>query len=203
MRLFLSAEESLRLNNLKSRYESLNDYEEQELSLLRRKNLALQEARIQELADVKAKVSALNIDIMELFTPAAIVTAVRDHKLIPNVGGSSPVAIKTEKKVRNEREARPSDAAPILFDFKVVGTKGRAFIYRQGRIYEAFSATVPTAFPYVKTNPKFLDAAQSYDGLAPFLTETGRIYFATPEGQKELNDIFAFVQTARHKIASM
>lgn len=188
MNIYLSKEKQSRFDHLilLLRNGEMNGEQEEELLALRREMQNNKQERATRVAAVKETVVELGISVGELFSAAEISAAQRP----------TAIAAKT-----GERKTRPSDANEVLLSLpKEPGVKGpSAWDYRRGRVFERGSGTTPKPWPLkLRAFPtKLLALGDSAETLRPYFTPAGVAYFATAEGQAELDKLVETVQEAR------
>lgn len=189
----------IKIADMASRYLTLTTDEEAELVGLKKAFNKLEEERKNSVDELKSIILSKSIQPTELFNIAVLKEAV-------GIGSSKKKADNDgeeggDKKQRSEALERPSDSKPLLIEGSKP-TQGRAFKYRQGRIYEVkdnINKTYKVDTENVKKSslvpfPTFFNDNKTESDIRQFLTKEGEIYFNTVEGKKELQDILAVIK---------
>lgn len=185
---YLSKEKQSRFDQLIAllRNGEMNEAQEAELLALRREMQNNKQERAARVATLKKEIADLGISVGELFSAAEIGAAQKPQA----------VAVKSA-----ERKTRASDANEVLLSLpKEPGVKGPSvWDYRQGRVFERGSGTTPKPWPLkLRAFPtKLLALGSSAEALRPYFTPAGADYFATAEGQAELDKLVETVNEAR------
>lgn len=162
----------------------MTDEEFAELAQLSKAKQKLREDRVAMIAGLRETVQSQGITIRELFTDAEIAAAV------PRSGSLG------RRVVRAKPARSPSPAATwvrqktgvALLEVDLEGSNGFPSRYCMGQILPY----------YVPKGLKLLDDGQLESNLARHFTETGKQYFATPEGQAELARLVSYIRS--HKL---
>ncbi|HLS50439.1 MAG TPA: hypothetical protein VK032_00370 [Burkholderiaceae bacterium] len=180
--LLLEPQKQQRFQDLLARFVELSEAELQELQALRQQHLLHQQNRQSEVEKIQQLIEQYRIQPSELFSAAQLKPSGRQR------------ATATRRQSTPRRKWRKSDQAPVLLEMKPEGGRGRAFVYRKGRIYEGMAPNRPE--PVYANLPARLAqyGASASSILSHLATDEGRDYFATPEGQAELNRIVEVVQ---------
>lgn len=162
---------------------TMSDEEFAELAQLSKAKQKLREDRAAMIAGLRETVQSRGIAVDELFTPAEIAAAQR---------GSLGRRVARAKPARS-----PSPAATwvrqktgvALLEVDLEGSNGFPCRYCMGQILPY----------YVPKGLKQLDDGQLESNLARHFTETGKQYFATPEGQAELARLVDYIRSHKPK----
>lgn len=184
--IFLQQDQAEELKNLAQNFLNLTSEEEKRLMELKHLNDGIVKERGTKLEQLKAQVSKLRISISELFTTEEIRETAVELKLV-----STPSTPKTPSKTRNQW--RDSDKNDTLISYKATTGRGRAFVYKKGRIFEGsvegeISASNPV-YPKTFFPKAFLDFGTNAKDLLSIATDEGKKYFETKEGKEELEEI--------------
>src|SRR5699024_11096317 len=99
---------------------------------LRQQHLLHQQKRQVEVSQIRELISQYKIEPTELYDAAQL-----------SASGRQRTGQTGRRKTTVRRKWRNSDQAPVLLEMKPEGGRGRAFVYRQGRIYEGMAPDRP------------------------------------------------------------
>lgn len=197
---YLNAEKQARYDELLAGFADLDEKGMEELTKLKKELNTNKTKRGDNVAKVSTQIKDLNLTIAELFgenlaetlrTEGFTITQLFSREEISDAAHMLGLVAKAGKKAgatRAPAAVRPSDANEVLLTKAPASGKGRAFAYKQGRVFEHANDAVKT--PWVVQPKQFpqtlIDNGQSEAALLKIATDAGKAYFATEEGKKEL-----------------
>ncbi|MBY4717480.1 MULTISPECIES: hypothetical protein [Burkholderiaceae] len=197
---YLNAEKQARYDELLAGFADLDEKGMEELTKLKKELNTNKTKRGDNVAKVSTQIKDLNLTIAELFgenlaetlrTEGFTITQLFSREEISDAAHMLGLVATAGKKTATTRApaaVRPSDANEVLLTKAPASGKGRAFAYKQGRVFEHANDAVKT--PWVVQPKQFpqtlIDNGQSEAALLKIATDAGKAYFATEEGKKEL-----------------
>lgn len=215
--IYLNEEKNTRYKELLAKFDDLEDKELEELNKLRKELQTNKGKRSADILKVQKQVTELGLSLEEMFGASLgdVIKAqgltidrlfpqetIREYAVSIGLGGKAgKPAASGESTPRAPRRERPSDANPVLLTRPTPSGVGRAFQYKQGRIFEQASDTVKTPYVYAdKQFPAALFENSTKAELLKLATPEGKTFFATPDGQVELDKILDVIKTAHTKL---
>ncbi|MGU4699055.1 hypothetical protein K6L09_20530 [Burkholderia cepacia] len=212
---YLNADKQARYNELLAGFADLDEKGMAELTKLKKELNDNKSKRSDNVNKVATQIKELNLTIGELFgsdlaetlrSEGVTITELFSREEISDaahmLGLVATAAGKKTAGTRAPAAARPSDANEVLLTKAPASGKGRAFQYRQGRVFEHANDAVKT--PWVVQPKQFpqtlIDNGQSEAALLKIATEAGKAYFATEEGKKELALLVEVSKDAKKKL---
>lgn len=211
---YLNADKQARYNELLANFADLDDKGTEELTKLKKELNTNKSKRGDNVTKVATQIKELNLTIGELFgsdlaetlrAEGVTITELFSREEISDAAHMLGLVATAGKKTATTRApaaVRPSDANEILLTKAPASGKGRAFAYKQGRVFEHANDAVKT--PWVVQPKQFpqtlIDNGQSEAALLKIATEAGKAFFATEEGKKELALLVEVSKDAKKKL---